>query len=63
MSYGIYRVADILCRRDGCDVDEAKDRIATAMHFMAEANYDPEACERIMAEELGLEPDYILDLL
>ena len=60
---GVYRVANILCNRDGCDVDEAKDRIATALYLMSEANYDPDECEAIMAEELGLEMDYILDLL
>jgi hypothetical protein len=56
-------IVDILCRRDGCNVDKAEQRIDEALERMEEANFDPEECEEIMAEELGLEPDYIIDLL
>lgn len=56
-------IVDILCNRDGCKIEEAEDRIDEAMRLMEEANFDPEACDEIMAEELGLEPDYIIDLL
>lgn len=56
-------IVDILCNRDGCSVDEADRRIDEALELMEEANFDPEECEEIMADELGLEPDYIIDLL
>lgn len=56
-------ITDILCRRDGCNVDEAERRIDETLERMEEVNFDPEECEEIMAEELGLEPDYIIDLL
>jgi hypothetical protein len=56
-------LVDILCNRDGCNIDEAEERIDETLRLMEEANYDPEECEEIMAEELGLEPDYIIDLL
>ena len=56
-------ITDILCKRDGCKIEEAEERIDEAMRLMEEANFDPEECEEIMAEELGLEPDYIIDLL
>ena len=56
-------IVDILCRRDGCSEDEADRRIDAALERMEEANFDPEECEEIMADELGLEPDYIIDLL
>lgn len=56
-------IVDILCRRDGCNIDEAEERIDEALQLMEDANFDPEECENIMAEELGLEPDYIIDLL
>jgi len=56
-------IVDILCRRDDCSVDEAEERIDTTLERMEEANFEPDECEEIMAEELGLEPDYIIDLL
>lgn len=56
-------ITDILCNRDGYNIDEAERRIDETLERMEEANFDPEECEEIMAEELGLEPDYIIDLL
>ena len=56
-------IVDILCNRDGCSIDEAEERIDAALELMEEANFDPDECEEIMADELGLEPDYIIDLL
>lgn len=57
------KVAAILCRRDGCTLSEAEERIDEVMQMMADVDYDPEICECIMACELGLEMDYIFDLL
>ncbi len=31
--------------------------------MMEDCNYDPNECEDIMSCELGLEPDYIMDVL
>ena len=56
-------IVDILCRRDGCSIEEAEERIDEVMQLMEEANFDPEECEEIMMSELGLEPDYIIDLV
>lgn len=57
------RIASILCRRDGISREEAAERIKETVELMEAANYDPIECEDIMAEELGLEVDYIFDLL
>ncbi len=56
-------VIDILCRRDGINEAEAKARILCALTRMDEECFDPEACEDIMMEELGLEMDYLELLL
>lgn len=56
-------ITDILCRRDGDSIDRAEERIDEVLQMMEEANFDPEECEDIMMNELGLEPDYIIDLL
>lgn len=57
------RVVDILCRRDGCTREEAMTRINETVRLMSECNYNPIECEDIMLEELGLEMDYIFDIL
>lgn len=60
---GAQRIIRILCDRDGCTYSEAKERVSEATLRMAECSYDPIECEDIMAEVLGLEMDYIFDLL
>ena len=60
---GHARVAAILCERDECTFEEAEQRIAETLELMEQENFDPTTCEDIMAEELGLEMDYIFDLL
>lgn len=57
------RVVDILCRRGGMTVKQAKRLVSDTILAMAQANYDPEECEDIMMNMLGLEMDYIFDLL
>ena len=57
------RVIEILCRRDGIDEGEAQALIDEALQQMEEVQYDPIDCEDIMANVLGLEPDYIFDLM
>lgn len=57
------KIIQILMRRDGMSRDEAKELIRDVKEMMTECNYDPIECENIVAEELGLEPDYIIYLL
>lgn len=57
------RVVEILCRRDGM---EPKDAQALVDQTIAEINDnlgDPDAVEDIIMNNLGLEMDYIFDLL
>lgn len=63
MSKGHERIASILCRRDGCTREEAMEQIQETLQQMEEVNYSPCDCEDIMQAELGLEMDYIFDLL
>lgn len=57
------RIIEILCRRDGITRDEAIKRIKYTVALMDDAGWDSFECEDIMMEELGLEPDYIIDLI
>lgn len=57
------RVAAILCKRDNCTFAEAEELINDTVEEMESCGFDPEACEEIMQNNLGLEMDYILDLL
>ena len=56
------KVAEILCRRDGCTREEAEELIQITIDEIEEAMDDYEAVCDIMMDNLGLEPDYILDL-
>ncbi len=60
---GIDRVINILMNRDGCDYDEALARINEAKRLMEQCDYQSYLCEDILMEELGLEMDYIFDIL
>lgn len=56
-------IAEILVRRDGVTLDEAKETIREVQALLLadlEEGGDP---EETIARELGLEPDYIFDLL
>lgn len=57
------RIIEILCRRDGISVKEAAARVQSVQAALADVNYDYDEVEDIMANELGLEMDYIMDLL
>lgn len=50
-------------RRDGITEAEAKSILKDVRQMFKECNYDPDECEDIMACELGLELDYLLDVL
>ena len=56
-------IIKILMERDGDTEEEAIDRIEEVKKMMEECDYDPDEVENIVMENLGLEMDYILDLL
>lgn len=53
----------ILMERDGLTEDEAEERVNEVKRMFEESKYDLLECENILADELGLELDYIFDLL
>lgn len=53
----------ILMTRDGMTADEATELLRDVQQRAKEALYDAEIVEELMADELGLELDYIFDLL
>ena len=57
------KIIEILMRRDENTREEAIARIKEVKNMMEECSYNPEKCEQIFMEELGLEPDYIIDFL
>lgn len=57
------RVVSILIERDGNTEQEALERIAEVQSLMQECDFDPNEVECIIHDFLGLEPDYIIDLL
>lgn len=56
------KIVKILMERDGLTQQEAIDLANETKQMMEECN-DPEESEEIFMENLGLEPDYIIDLL
>lgn len=60
---GKQRIAAILCRRDGITFAEAEECIQRTIEEMEACSFDPIECEDIMMNNLGLEMDYIFDLL
>lgn len=57
------RIVKILMDRDGVSELEALERVNMTRELIIKYSYDYELCEEIMAGELGLEMDYIHDLL
>ena len=51
---------EVLMRRDGLTRREAAEAIAEARERVLGGGEDP---EEVLAEEFGLEPDYVFDLL
>ena len=56
----ISKVLKILQERDGMSIEDAKDLIDETREMILQ---EPEDAEQIMAEQLGLEPDYLFDIL
>lgn len=57
------RVVSILMLRDNLTVEEATDMVEETRMLMENASYDSELVEDILMSQLGLEPDYIFDVL
>lgn len=57
------RIVEILMKRDRVTQQEAMDQVQEVRNMMEDCAFDPEECEQIMMDELGLEPDYIMNIL
>lgn len=57
------KVTKILMERDNLTREEAEELIANVREHMCICNYDPTECEDILADELGLELDYLFEIL
>lgn len=57
------KVAEILCRRDGISVEEAERQVSEVHEAILNCNGSYNEAEEIMLNELGLEMDYIFDIL
>ena len=55
------KIIKILMDRDGLDYEEAKSIVEETQEMIL--NADAMEADQIMAEQLGLEPDYLFDLL
>lgn len=55
------QVIKILMERDGNTREEAENRIQETRELLLSSN--PWESDQIMADELGLEPDYIFDII
>lgn len=55
------RVVKILMERDGITREEAEQLIKETREEILEGS--PREADEVMAENLGLEPDYIMDIL
>lgn len=62
---GVKRVVDILMARDGISEEEAKQRVKDFHLSAKEAieNGDSDGVEELLQDDLGLEPDYLFDLI
>lgn len=54
---------EYLMRRDNLSLEEVLNQIQMVRQMMENCGYNPEECEDIMMDELGLEMDYIDDVL
>lgn len=56
------RVVQILIERDGASLEDAIEQVKMAQEEMME-NIDTEDPEEILLDNLGLEPDYLFDII
>ena len=57
------KIIEILMERDNLTKEHAQQLVEECMLQIEEADYDPAESEIILMENLGLEPDYLLDIL
>ena len=57
------KVVNILMKRDGMTKEDAENYLSNVRKQIEECNYDPEESEDIIYDELGLEIDYLDDIL
>lgn len=57
------RIAKILMERDDLTKEEAEEEIKEVQSMMEDCGYNPEECEDILQSQLGLEPDYLMDII
>ncbi|WP_195637122.1 hypothetical protein [Enterocloster bolteae] len=57
------RIIEILMKRDGNTEKEAEARLDEVKNILEKCNYDADEAENIVLEQLGLEMDYIEDIL
>jgi hypothetical protein len=55
------KIVEILMRRDGMSLSDAKDLVNETRELILSS--EVWEADDIMADQLGLEPDYIMDLL
>lgn len=63
LGYEANRVVEILCRRDKLTREEAEKKLEEVRQMISEVNYNYDEVEEIMSDELGLEMDYIHDVI
>lgn len=56
-------IVELLCKRDGCSITSAEQLVDQTIEELEACGYDPDECEDIMRNNLGLEMDYIFELL
>lgn len=60
MTRGQLRIANLIAKRDEIDLEDAKDMVYECIDLIDE---DMMNAEYILMETLGLEPDYLFDIL
>lgn len=65
MKSGRSKVIDIIMTRDDLDIMTASEMVDECIDMMMEAieNEDYTEVDQILADQLGLEPDYVIDLI
>lgn len=63
MQMGFNGVVNTIARRDNLSIDDALELVRDCQQAMREALAEGGDPEEVLAFELGLEPDYLFDLL
>lgn len=63
MKNGISNLEAVLMHRDGLTLYEARKRINNVRQMFMDCNYDADKCEQLMYDKLGVELDYLFDII